>query len=60
MLEYWVLTLFDHYSTIDGFLKVITPVETGVQRNDDYLKNWIPAGVYPGESRGRNDRKTYF
>jgi len=27
-------------------------VKTGIQK-----KLWIPAGVYPGENRGRNDQK---
>jgi hypothetical protein len=28
-------------------------VETGIQEAEE--ENWIPAGVYPGRSRGRND-----
>ena len=32
----------------------VIPVKTGIQKK---VNTWIPAGVYPGESRGRNDSK---
>jgi hypothetical protein len=47
--------------SIAKFLVVI-PVKTGIQTCpcetwNNGIKKWIPAGVYPGESGGRNDNK---
>jgi len=36
--------------------KFVTPVKTEVQSSQSrQRRDWIPAGVYPDEDRGRND-----
>jgi hypothetical protein len=34
----------------------VIPVQTGIQALHYIKRLWIPAGVYPDENRGRNDK----
>jgi len=34
----------------------VIPVQTGIQTLHYIKRLWIPAGVYPDENRGRNDK----
>ncbi len=50
-----------HYSNVDEVVKVVTPVETGVQGIRNYSKKLDSGWSLPRTPiRGRNDRIKYF